>query len=406
MKSRNVPFALMLGVLILFSMCNKVNPPAAPGNPNSPTGGGGGVDSGGNSKNPPKLVSFSPESGAIGDTISITITTGANWPGILNNWTVSFGNNITGSFFSVSTTTTNNVKTTLIRVTVPSMADTIAKINVKIDTLTVTSDKSFTRTSVSQFSGFSPASGFIGDTITINGTFYKTTPVVKFGDVSAGIYEKDSKSLKVVVPNEIDNANPTISVTDGQTMTSTTPFQLKAPVIDSISPKTAYVGELVRIKGRGFRNSFIYNQVYMDNSAVTTYPESTTSIPVDTKNAGLGTHGFAVEICGLKTLAKDSVKLIALTAPVIDSITPDTISHMYILNIYGHHLLSPDPNDQPTTVTTLLNGIVTNFSILNISDDRIQAMTPTLHNGNYKITVTVLASAVTYGTPVTYIDTP
>ncbi|GGA84901.1 IPT/TIG domain-containing protein [Puia dinghuensis] len=400
MKMRNVTFILVLGILILFSMCNKVNPPAAPGNPPPPIGGGGRVDTGANGKtNPPQLVSFSPETGAIGDTISITGT------GYFNDITVSFGNTL-AQVISVINTTNNNVKTAVITVLVPSMPDITTKINVKVDTLLLTSDKNFTRTSITQFSGFSPASGFIGDTITITGVFYKTTPDVKFGDVRAWVYGKDSKTLKVVVPNEIDNANPTISVIDGQTMTSATPFQLKAPVIDSISPKTAYLGQVIRIKGKGFRNSYLFNQVYMDNSAVSTYPESTTSIPVDTKNAGLGTHGFAVEVAGLKTLAKDSVKLIALTAPVIDSITPDTLIDQDILTIYGHHFLSPDPNDQPTTVSTLLNGIVTNFNILDISDDRIQAMNPYLSDGKYKITVTVLASSVTYGTPFTYIGTP
>jgi hypothetical protein len=121
MKISNVSLTLMFGILIFFSMCKKEknNPSTNP--PNT----GGGVDT------VPKLVSFSPEKGAIGDTISIT---GVNFTGNSNNLKVSFGKTPT-SVMSVSTSTTNNVKNTVIKVLVPEMADITTKINLQIDTL-------------------------------------------------------------------------------------------------------------------------------------------------------------------------------------------------------------------------------------------------------------------------------
>jgi hypothetical protein len=92
---------------------------------------------------------------------------------------------------------------------------------------------------------------------------------------------------------------------DGQTITSTTSFRLNAPVIDSITPKTAYLGQVIRIKGKGFRKSSLYDQVYLDNSRINTSPERNTSIAVYTKDAGIGLHSFALEVAGLKTTAKD-----------------------------------------------------------------------------------------------------
>ena len=75
-------------------------------------------------------------------------------------------------------------------------------------------------------------------------------------NINAKMISNDSKTMKVVVPSDIDNATPSIIVVDGQTMKSTTLFHLKAPVIDSITPKIAYLGQVVRIIEKGFRGPY------------------------------------------------------------------------------------------------------------------------------------------------------
>lgn len=389
MKISNVSLTLMFGILIFFSMCKKEknNPSTNP--PNT----GGGVDT------VPKLVSFSPEKGAIGDTISIT---GVNFTGNSNNLKVSFGKTPT-SVMSISTSTTNNVKNTVIKVLVPEMADITTKINLQIDALLLISEKSFTRIAVTEFSGFSPANGYIGDTITLSGSFYAKTPGVSFGNISAKVISNDGKTLKVIVPDDMENATTAISIMEeGQTVTSKTTFQLNAPVIESVSPKTAFLGQTIRIKGKGFRNSYKYKQVYLDNSLITTTPESNTSIFFNINNAGTGSHALSVEVAGLKTLAKDSVKLIA---PEITSITPQSVTEDDILVIKRHHLLSPI--EVPTMVTSVdNNGMFRRFSIQSITDEEIRIATPILAAGTYMITVTVLQSSVTYNTPITYYKKP
>ncbi|AEW00174.1 hypothetical protein A4D02_28425 [Niastella koreensis] len=396
MNIRNVTFILMLGLLILFSMCKKdtASPP-----PN--TGGNGGNGGNGSNNNGLRFVSFSPESGAIGDTVNI------NFTGYANNISVNFGNT-PARVLSFNTTTTNNVQSTVIRVLVPDMPDTTTKIKVKVDTVLFTSEKSFTRTNIPQFSGFSPANGFIGDTITITGTFYERyTPDVRFGNIRASVISNDNKTMKIVVPNDIDNATPAITVVDGQTMTSTTLFHLKAPVIDSITPKTAYIGQTVRIIGKGFLGPFssTYNNVYLDNSLVYNNAESNTSIAINTKNASLGSHTIAVEVAGLKTVAKDPLSLIAPVPPVITSILEDTVTNGTTIEIMGNHLLSPAP-EMPATVTTVdQDGNIRNFRIQYNADNEIIAWVPSLSKtGQYKITVTVLSSSVTYSKPLTYLS--
>jgi len=392
MKIRSITFILMLGVVTLFSMCkkDKVSPPPNPG---------GGVDTTGNGNTNPRLVSFFPESGAIGDTVRIT---GVGFTGNADNLKVSFGNT-PAAIIAVKATATNNVKDIVIWVYVPQMADTTTKISVKVDTMLLTSEKSFTRTSITQFSGFSPANGYIGDTITLTGAFYKNTPAVSFGDVSAKVISKDSKSLKVVVPDDIANATTAISVAvDGQTITSATSFHLNAPVIESISPTTAFAGMIIRIKGKGFRNSYRYRQVYLDNSLIAVSPESNTSLAFDMTNVSTGLHGFAVEVAGLKTLAKDSVRLIA---PEITSITPNSVTEDDTLVIKGHHFLSPDQRRTLVT-TTDSKGNLRVLSIQSITDDEIHVTVPILSAGTYKITINVALSIVTYATPVTYYEKP
>jgi hypothetical protein len=400
MKIRNVTFILMLGAFMLFSMCKKDNNKPTTSPPN--TGGGGDTTGNGNgtgtNTNRPQLVSFSPEKGAIGDTVAII---GVNFTGNSNTLKVSFGNTPT-SVLNVSTATANNVKNTVIKVLVPEMADITTKINLKVDTVLLTSEKSFTRTSVTEFSGFSPANGYIGDTITLTGAFYETTPVVSFGDVPAKVISKDSKTLKVVVPDDIANATVSINMAiDGQTITSTTSFQLNAPVIDAITPTTAFLGQGIRITGKGFRHSYKYKQLYVDNSLITASPESNTSIYFNIKNVGVGPHTCAVEVAGLKTVAK-GIKIIA---PEITSITPDSVTVDDILIIKGHHLLS---SIMPTYVTTVdNNGLLRSFIIQSNTDDEIRLKVPTfISAGKYMITVTVLQSTVTYGTPFTYYKVP
>jgi hypothetical protein len=208
------------------------------------------------------------------------------------------------------------------------------------------------------------------------------------------------------VPWDIDNATPAINVTvDGQTQTSNTLFHLNAPVIDSISPKTAIVGQEIRINGKGFAMT---GQVYLNNSQVSSYNGVPTSVIYDTRNAAPGSYSFGVGFLGLKTLAKDSLTLIAQTPPDITSIDGDTVLEGDQILITGHHFLFPDPSVS-TTVSTVDNGNVVYFSLLTSpTDNSIIATVPRLSNnlGQYKITVTVLSSSVTYATPFVYEQFP
>lgn len=397
MKMRNTTF-ILLSVLVLFSMCKKERDSPAPNNPN--TGNGIDTTSNGSNGTSPRLVSFSPENGAIGDTISIT---GVNFTGNSSTLKVSFGNTPT-KVVGVSTSTANNAKTIVMKVLVPEMADVTTTINVKTDTFSLTAEKKFTRIAVTEFTGFSPVTGYIGDTITITGTFYEKTPVVNFGGVPAKVISKDSKTLTVTVPDDIEDATTAISVVaDAQTITSSGTFQLKAPFIEPISPTTVFNGLPMIINGKGFRNSYKFKQLYLDNSPVTFSRGGNNSISFTIKNVSLGAHTISVEVAGLKTQAKEVVNLVA---PEITAITPQSVTEDDVLVIKGHNLLSPEPQ-MPTYVTSVdNNGNLILFRVLSNTEDEIRIAMRTLNAGQYKITVTVIQSPVTYNTPFTYVPKP
>jgi hypothetical protein len=374
----------MLGALVLFSMCKK--------DKGDPAGGNG-------NNNSPRLVSFSPESGIMGDTVIIN---GVNFPGIPTNVQVSFGNT-PAKVLNVNTATINNTQKIAIMVLVPDMTDVTTKINVKVDSLQLTTEKSFTRTPfVTVFSGFSPANGYIGDTITLTGTFNKNTHVVSFGDIATKIISQDSKTLQVVVPDDINNATPAINVVaDGKTLTSATPFHLNAPLITSVSPAKVFLGQAVIITGKGFRNS-TDKQVYVDNTPLLASALNHNLMPFDLVNVGLGMHGVAVEVAGLKTLAKDSVRLIA---PEITAVyAQDSVTEGDLLDIKGHNFVA-DGNYMTVVTAVDNNGRSINLNVLtpSLKEDEILATIPKLPAaGKYMVTVTIASSSVTYNTPFIY----
>lgn len=394
MKMKNVAPIPVLGLLMLFAMCKKDKDSMATNTGNG-TGSGTGSGTDANS-NRSQLISFSPDTAAIGDTITII---GKNFTGTTNNLTVSFGSTTT-SIVDVKTATINNVVNTTIRALVPQMTESSVKINVKIDTLLLTSNKNFNRISVTQFSGFSPTNGYIGDTITLTGKFGDVTPTVNFGNASAKIVSKDATTLKVLVPDAIADATTTISMSIlGQTLTNATSFHLNAPVIDSISPGTGFLGGPMLIYGKGFSNA-TKNTIYWDNSSFqTTYASYNNVISFTPKNGGVGMHTIAIGVAGLKT-ANISYNLIA---PVITSISPDSVTEDDVLVIKGQHFL--DPNNTSATAITI-NNTSWIFPVQPVSDNEIHITMPDLTSGNYTITVTVHQSSVTSSTSFAYYVKP
>ena len=159
----------------------------------------------------PTLTGFSPSSGIVGTTVTVTGTNFAS-P------TVSFN----GTAATVTASTATSITTT-----VPNGATT-GKITVVSGTTTLTSANSFTVTLPQPtITSFTPTSGAVGTAVTITGTNFNS-PTVSFNGTSAVVGSSTATSITTSVPTGATTGN--ISVTsNGTTVYSNTAFTVTVP---------------------------------------------------------------------------------------------------------------------------------------------------------------------------------
>jgi len=187
----------------------------------------------------PSITSFTPTSGGIG--ISVTIT-GTNFTGAT---AVKFHG--TAATFSV-------VNATTITATVPAAATT-GTITVTTPKGTATSAASFTVTvSAPTITSFTPTNGPIGTSVTITGTNLTGASAVKFNGTAAATFSAvNATTVTATVPTGATTG--TIAVTTpGGTATSAANFTVTSggPTVTSFSPTSGPAGTTVTISGTNF----------------------------------------------------------------------------------------------------------------------------------------------------------
>jgi IPT/TIG domain len=186
----------------------------------------------------PTITSFSPASGPVGTTVTIT---GTNFTGTAS---VKFGG--TGASFSVASDTS-------LTATVPTGAST-GTIAVTAPGGTATSATAFTVTPPAPtITSFAPTSGPVGVNVTIGGTNFAGTTSVTFGGTSASFTVVSDTALHATVPSGA-TSGPIAVTTPGGTATSTTAFTVTvpAPTISGFTPTSGPVGTTVTITGTNF----------------------------------------------------------------------------------------------------------------------------------------------------------
>ncbi|MGE0588003.1 MAG: IPT/TIG domain-containing protein [Cyclobacteriaceae bacterium] len=191
----------------------------------------------------PTISSFTPASGPIGTTVTIT---GTNFSPIPANNVVAFS----GVTATVSASTSTSIS-----VAVPSGATT-GTITVTVVGVTATSTTEFTVTAPGSptITSFTPSSGPIGTTVIITGTNFDPTPssnTVSFNGTMATVTSASATNLTVSVPVGATTGTISVSV-GGNTATSitiftvTTPTANQAPVIAS-SNTTTTIGAIASL---------------------------------------------------------------------------------------------------------------------------------------------------------------
>jgi gliding motility-associated-like protein len=170
----------------------------------------------------PSITSFTPTSGVVGTTVTIT---GTNFSSTPANNTVRFN----GTTAVVSASTATSITTT-----VPAGATTGA-ITVTVAGNTATSTDNFAVTvPLPTITSFTPTSGPIGTTVTVTGTNFSTTPannIVRFNGTTATVSASTATNVTTTVPTGATTGTITVTV-GGNTATSATNFSITtAPAI-------------------------------------------------------------------------------------------------------------------------------------------------------------------------------
>jgi len=260
----------------------------------------------------PSITSFAPTSGLGGAEVTIT---GMNFNGASS---VQF-NGATATF-----TVDSN---TQLRANVPAGATT-GKISVTTGGGTAISADDFFMTPV--ITSFTPASGLVGDEVTITGNHFINASSVKFQDGTAPIFTVVSNTqIKATVPATATTGKISVTTADG-TALSVTDFTILAPTITSFTPTSGSVGAEVTITGTNF--SGVSSVKFNGTTATVFTVESPTQARANVP-AGAITGKISVTTAGGTAM---SAVDFAMT-PIIASFTPASGVEGTEVTITGSH---------------------------------------------------------------------
>jgi hypothetical protein len=176
---------------------------------------------------------------------------------------------------------------------------------------TATSTDSFTVIPPPTITGFSPASGPVGTTVTIDGSGFDGATAVRFGttDVGAGNYTVVSDAqITATVPAGASSGQISVDAPGG-TGTSTDSFTvIQPPAITGFSPASGPVGTTVAIDGSGFDGATAVRfgtanaaafTVVSDAQITATVPEEAITAPISVDapgGTGTSSGSFAVTV--------------------------------------------------------------------------------------------------------------
>ncbi|MGH2668129.1 MAG: IPT/TIG domain-containing protein [bacterium] len=258
----------------------------------------------------PTISSFNPTCGPVGTSVDV------NGNNFQDAFQVTF-NGVEASFSAQSGH--------LIKTTVPTGATT-GKIRVVSPQGSDTSSADFTVSSscalAPTISSFSPSSGPVGISVTINGTGLTGATAVKFGGVAASSFSVNPSGTQITVTVPSGAVTGKITVTTaGGTATSATNFTVTttAPTISSFSPKSGPVGTSVRINGSGFAGA---TAVRFNGVAAASFTVNAQGTRIDTKvPSGATTGKISVTTPG-GTATSAANFTVTSPAPMITSFSP------------------------------------------------------------------------------------
>jgi hypothetical protein len=211
----------------------------------------------------PDMISFSPATAKMNDTVTIT-GTGFTAP------LVRFG----GIYGKVVSTTSTTIK-----VIVP---DAVSGDVILMDAEIFDTLHGFTYIPPAPvITSFTPAIASAGATVTFTGTYFTNVTAVSFGGVPAdSIIRVSSTTLQAVVGTTGASGNVSITTASGTVTKSGFTWMVAPPVINSFTPAGGYAGTAVTITGTGFNTIAGNNIVYFGAVKAAVTNASATSLTV------------------------------------------------------------------------------------------------------------------------------
>lgn len=285
----------------------------------------------------PTISSIQPQSGVVGDVITIT---GTN----LIDITVMDFNGTDATAFTVDSDTS-------ITATVPSGATT-GTIDLRNPAYTTTSAESFTVYQKPTISSFTPESGVVGDIVTISGTGFTGVFSVVFTSAMATITSSSDTSLTVTVPNGSTTGPITITTPAGSTSSQRDYTVYQQPTISSFSPGSGLVGYSVTISGTGFTG---VREVLFGSSVASISASTDTSITVTVPDGATTGRITVTTPAGSTASARDFT---VYQKPAISSFAPESGAVGQVVTITGNSFVGVTRVifNTTTTVTYTVNS--------------------------------------------------
>jgi hypothetical protein len=294
----------------------------------------------------PTVTGFSPGSGAPGTPVVVTGTNFDTAIAVAFNWASTSG-------FTINSPTQ-------ITVNVPADATT-GKIKV-----TNAAGGAYSATDFlvpPTITSFSPASGFPGTVVTINGNRFLNASSVTINGLAAGFNVQTSTRIKATVPAGVTSGKIVVT-TPGGTATSATNF-LVPPTLTSFTPAAGAVNTKVTINGTEFTGT---TSVKFNGKAASFTVLSSTQL---TAMVSGGTTSGKVTVTTPAGTATSATDFIVVSRPTVTGFTPGS-------GVPGTSVVITGTNFD-TASAVAFNGFAATFTI----------------NSPTKITATVPSSATT-----------
>ncbi len=231
------------------------------------------------------VTGFSPSSGCVGDTVTIT---GSGFESVTNYVAIN------GIAAQITSWTDNQIVVTITNV---NQSGVIYVSNYCGSNFTTSSNFTVKAGTVN-ITGFSPSSGCVGDTLTITGTgFGIVTNYVAINGMEAQITSWTDNQIVVTITNISQSGQIFVSNVCASTQTTSSNFTVNAGTVNitGFSPSSGCVGDTLIITGTGF--GIVTNYVAINGMEAQVTSWSDTQIVVTITNINQSGPIFVSNAC-------------------------------------------------------------------------------------------------------------